>query len=155
MNKYLTTNKFKPAEAQQLRLAFEDVTGKDLNWFWNQWYYGSGQPDLNINYDYSNGKARVIVEQNQKSDKIFKVPTTIDVYSSGANKKSYKVWLENKADTFYFASNAKPSFINVDADKVLLCTKTDNKTAEEFEQQLKFAPKYLDRREALQLFCKK
>ena len=154
LNQYLTTNKFKPAEAQQLRLAFEDITGKDLNWFWNQWYYGSGQPDLNINYDYSNGKARVIVEQNQKSDKIFKVPTTIDVYSSGANKKSYKVWLQNKADTFYFASNAKPSFINVDADKVLLCTKTDNKTAEEFEQQLKFAPKYLDRREALNYFAK-
>lgn len=154
LNKYLTTNKFKPAEAQQLRLAFEDITGKDLNWFWNQWYYGSGQPVLNINYDYSNGKARVIVEQNQKSDKIFKVPTTIDVYSSGVNKKSYKVWLQNKVDTFYFASNTKPSFVNVDADKVLLCTKTDNKTAEEFEQQLKFAPKYLDRREALEYFAK-
>jgi aminopeptidase N len=152
LNKYLTTNKFKPAEAQQLRLAFEDVTGKDLNWFWNQWYYGSAQPDLNISYDYNNGKARVIVEQ--KTDKIFKVPTTIDVYSTGANKKSYKVWLENKADTFYFASNTKPSFINVDADKVLLCTKTDNKTAEEFEQQYKYATKFLDRRESLEYFAK-
>ena len=52
----LTPYKFKPAEAQQLRLAFEDVTGQDLNWFWNQWYYGSGQPSLDINYDYNNGK---------------------------------------------------------------------------------------------------
>ncbi|MGH2564208.1 MAG: M1 family metallopeptidase, partial [Ginsengibacter sp.] len=51
LNLYLNTNKFKSAEAQQLRLAFEAVTGKDLNWFWNQWYYGSGQPDLTINYD--------------------------------------------------------------------------------------------------------
>ena len=154
LNKYLTTNKFKSAEAQQLRLAFEEVTGQDLNWFWNQWYYGSGQPYLNINYDYSNGKARVIVEQKQKSGKIFKVPATIDVYSEGANKKRYKVWLENKADTFYFASDKKPSFINVDADKVLLATKTDNKTEEEFEQQLKYAPNFLDRREALDYFAK-
>ncbi|MDQ2718885.1 MAG: M1 family metallopeptidase [Bacteroidota bacterium] len=154
LNRYLTINKFKPAEAQQLRLAFEDVTGQDLNWFWNQWYYGSGQPDLNITYDYSNGKARVIVEQNQKSGKIFKIPTAIDVYSEGANKKRYKVWLDNKVDTFYFASEKKPSFINVDADKVLLSTKTDNKTAEEFEQQYKYAPNYLDRREALTYFAK-
>ena len=46
LNLYLTTNKFKSAEAQQLRLAFEEVTGKDLNWFWNQWYYGAGNPSL-------------------------------------------------------------------------------------------------------------
>ncbi len=154
LNKYLTTNKFKPAEAQQLRLAFEDITGQDLNWFWNQWYYGSGQPDLTINYDYANGKARVIVEQKQQSGKVFKIPSSIDVYSDGANKKRYKVWLENKTDTFYFASVKKPSFINVDADKVLLAKKTDNKTAEEFEQQLKYAPNYLDRREALDYFAK-
>lgn len=153
LNKYLITNKFKSAEAQQLRLAFEDITGQDLNWFWNQWYYGSGQPDLNINYDYSNGKARVIVEQKQTSGKIFKIPTAIDVYAEGSDKKRYKVWLQNKADTFYFASATKPSFINVDADKVLLCTKKDNKTAEEFEQQLKYAPKFLDRREALAYFA--
>ena len=154
LNQYLVVNKFKPAEAQQLRLAFEDVTGQDLNWFWNEWYYGSGQPNLNINYDYNNGKARVIVEQTQKSGNLFKVPTTIDVYSSGSNKKSYKVWLQNKMDTFYFASSTNPSFINVDADKVLLGTKTDHKTAEAFEQQYKFAPKYLDRREALDFFAK-
>ena len=153
LNKYLITNKFKPAEAQQLRLAFEDITGQDLNWFWNQWYYGSGQPDLNISYDYSNGKARVIVEQKQTSGKIFKIPTAIDVYSEGSDKKRYKVWLQNKVDTFYFASARKPSFINVDADKVLLCTKKDNKTAEEFEQQLKYAPKFLDRREPLAYFA--
>ncbi len=154
LNKYLTTYKFKSAEAQQLRLAFEEVTGKDLNWFWNQWYYGSGEPALDINYEYSNGKARVIVNQVQKTGKIFKLPVAIDVYSEGAHKKRYSVWLENKADTFYFPGNKKPSLINVDADKVLLATKTDHKPAEEFEQQYKYAPNYLDRREALDYFSK-
>src|SRR5450432_2720571 len=127
LNLYLTTNRFKSAEAQQLRLAFEEVTGQDLNWFWNQWYYGSGQPDLTINYDYSNKTARVIIEQTQATGKIFKLPVAIDVYNGGANKKRYKVWIENKTDTFYFASDKKPSLINVDADKVLLVKKTDNK----------------------------
>ena len=36
LNKYLTDNKFKNGEAHQLRLAFESVTGQDLNWFWNE-----------------------------------------------------------------------------------------------------------------------
>src|SRR5665647_931261 len=154
LKEYLTLYKFKPAEAQQLRLAFEDVTGQDLNWFWNQWYYGSGQPSLDINYDYNNGKARVIVDQVQTTGKIFKLPVAIDVYSQAANKKRYKVWLKNKSDTFYFASLQKPSLINVDADKVLLAIKNDHKSAEEFEQQYQYAPNYLDRREALEYFAK-
>ena len=153
LNEYLTLYKFKPAEAQQLRLAFEDVTGQDLNWFWNQWYYGSGQPTLDINYDYSNGKERVIVDQTQNTGKIFRLPVAIDVYSHGSNKKRYNVWLENKSDTFYFASTKKPSLINVDADKILLAIKKDNKSAEEFEQQYKYALNYLDRREALEYFA--
>jgi aminopeptidase N len=37
ISNYLNTNKFKPAEFHQLRLAFEEVCGEDLNWFFNQW----------------------------------------------------------------------------------------------------------------------
>ncbi len=151
---YLTTNKFKSAEAQQLRLAFEEVTGQDLNWFWNEWYYGSGQPDLNINYDYTNGIERVTIEQTQKTGKFFKMPIAIDVYSQDAGKKRYKVWIQNQIDTFYFASDKKPSLVNVDADKILLARKTDNKSADEFQQQFKYAPLYLDRKEALEYFSK-
>ncbi|MEO9211124.1 MAG: M1 family metallopeptidase, partial [Ginsengibacter sp.] len=154
LNVYLNAHKFQSAEAQNLRLAFEKVTGRDLNWFWNQWYYGSGNPELTINYDYSNGKSRVIVNQVQKSGKLFQLPTAIDVYGEGGHKTRYQVWLKNAADTFYFASSTKPMLINVDADKVLLTTKKDNKTAEEFEYQLKYAPNYLDRREALDYFAK-
>ncbi|MEO6844382.1 MAG: HEAT repeat domain-containing protein, partial [Ginsengibacter sp.] len=132
----------------------EDVTGKDMNWFWNQWYYGSGQPSLDINYDYQNGTERVIVNQTQNTGKIFKLPVAIDVYSKDTHKTRYKVWLENPSDTFYFASAQKPSLVNVDADKVLLAIKNDNKSADEFEQQYKYAPNYLDRREALEYFAK-
>ena len=64
LNLYLTTNKFKSAEAQQLRLAFEEVSGKDLNWYWNQWYYGAGNPNLDIVYSYDDAtkKVQVIVK---------------------------------------------------------------------------------------------
>src|ERR1035437_9243287 len=153
LNKYLTDNKFKSAEAQQLRLAFEDITGQDLNWFWNEWYYGSGHPKLNINYNYTNGNAQVIVEQTQNTGKIFKLPVAIDVYN-GARKIRYNVWIQNQRDTFNFNTTAKPTLINVDADKALLVEKTDNKTAENFIEQWKNGANYLDRKEALDYFSK-
>lgn len=156
LNNYLTTNKFKNGESHQMRLAFEEVTGKDLNWFWNQWYFGSGHPIVKIDYNYDDaaGKAMVIIEQTQKTDKIFKLPLAIDVYN-GANKKRYNVWAENKIDTFTFSYTQHPDLINVDADKITLWQKTDNKTAENFIHQVKYAPLYLDRKEALDYFAKK
>ncbi len=155
LNNYLTTNKFKAGEAGQLRLAFEEVTGKDMNWFWNQWYYGSGQPTLNISYNYDlPGVARVIIEQTQKTGKIFRLPIAIDVYN-GATKNRTNVWIENKTDTFSFAYTQKPDLINVDADKILLAKKTDTKTEENFIAQYKYAKTYLDRKEALDYFGKK
>jgi aminopeptidase N len=155
LNNYLTTNKFKPGEAGQMRLAFEEVTGKDMNWFWNQWFYGNGHPVVKIDYNYETpGKAMVIIEQTQKTDKIFRLPIAIDVYT-GANKKRYTVWVENKIDTFSFNCSQKPDLINVDADKVMLWVKTDNKTAENYVHQIKFAPNFLDRKEALDYFAKK
>ncbi|MDE3212099.1 MAG: M1 family metallopeptidase [Bacteroidota bacterium] len=153
LNLYLNKYKFKSTEAQQLRLAFEEVTGKDLNWFWNQWYYGSGQPDLTINYEYQNQQERVIIDQTQKTGKVFKLPFYIDVYSKGYQKKRYPVWVKNLADTFYFPSAQKPSWVNVDAEKILLAKKTDNKGADEFEQQYEFAGNYMDRKEALEYFA--
>jgi aminopeptidase N len=58
-------------------------------------------------------------------------------------------------DTFTFSYTQRPDLVNVDGDKILLCEKTDNKTAENFIQQMKYAPLYLDRREALDFFAKK
>ncbi len=156
LNNYLITNKYKSGEAANLRLAFEETTGKDLNWFWNQWYYGSGHPKLKINYSYDDaaGKALVTVEQTQKSGKIFQLPIAVDVYN-GANKVRYNVWLKNKIDTLVFPYTSKPDLINVDADKILLAEKTDNKSEENAIAQWKYAKLYIDRKEAIDFFAKK
>jgi aminopeptidase N len=156
LNNYLTTNKFKSAEAHQLRLAFEEVTGRDLNWFFNQWYFGSGHPSVEIDYVYDDaaGKVNVIVKQTQKTGKLFKLPIAIDVYE-GASKVRYNVWANNAADTFSFSYTKRPDLVNVDADKVLLWVKKDNKTLENYIHQYTYAGNYVDRREAIDFASKK
>jgi aminopeptidase N len=155
LNLYLRTKKFGSAEAHDLRLAFEDITGQDLNWFWNEWYFGSGHPKLDISYSYDmeKGKASVIVKQTQPG-KIFKVPVSIDIYHNN-EKKRYNVWLENQADTFSFPVASRPDLMNFDGDKILLCVKTDRKSMDDFLYQYKYAGLYADRREALDFAAKK
>ena len=149
LNIYLKTNAFKNGEAQQLRLAEEEASGRDLNWFFNEWYYGAGHPVLNITYKWDDAakKETVYLAQTQEGQ-IFKLPFAIDIYAGG-KKERHKVWMNDKADTLTFDAASKPDLVDVDGDKVLLCAKTDNKTQDEFVFQYFNAPLYLDRFEAI------
>ena len=149
LNLYLTKHKYANAEAQDLRLAFEEVTGKDLNWFWNQWYYSSGHPKLEIHYDYNaTSKTAMVYMKQTQGTRVFTLPFFIDVYQGGTRKR-YSVWMKQRSDTFAFPANAKPGLVNVDADKILLCEKKDDKTLDEFIFQYENAGSYVDRREAV------
>lgn len=155
LNNYLTTNKFKTGEAHQLRLAFEEVTGRDLNWFWNQWYYGSGHPKLKISYNFDSSKniSSVIIDQVQKSGKAFILPMAVDIYVDGKATRQL-ITAKNLSDTFTFNVSKMPDWISVDADKILLAEKTDSKTEANYLAQWKFGKNYLDRKEALDYFAK-
>jgi aminopeptidase N len=149
LKSYLTTNAFKAGEAQQLRLALEEASGLDLNWYFNQWYYGAGNPDLSISYKWDDATKKETVYLQQTQDgKPFILPFAVDIYAGG-KKTRHKVWMQDKADTLTFYSELKPDLVNVDGDKVLLVKKTDNKPLDQFVFQYFNAPLYVDRTEAL------
>ncbi|MDB5117252.1 MAG: peptidase [Mucilaginibacter sp.] len=146
---YLKTNAFKAGEAQQLRLALEEASGLDLNWFFNQWYYNHGNPTLKIGYKWDDASKTesVYLQQTQDGD-AFILPMAIDVYAGG-KKVRHKIWMRDKADTLTFASAVKPDLVNVDGDKVLLAEKRESKALDEYVFQYFNAPLYLDRLEAI------
>lgn len=149
LNLYLKQNAFKATEAHQLRLALEQVSGKDLNWFFNQWYFNSGHPVLDISYQWDETAKvqRIFLNQTQDGN-AFKLPLTVDVYAAGKSER-YNFFVSNKKDTLVIKLDSKPDLVNVDAEKVLLAKKKDNKTLKEFTFQYFHAPLYVDRLEAL------
>jgi aminopeptidase N len=155
LNKYLTDNKFGNGSAHKLRLAFESITGKDLNWYFNQWYFNSGHPKLTISNSY-NAETKMVslfVKQTQDTTKIFKLPVAIDVYV-GKQKTRHDVWIENRFDTIKLPANAAPDLVKFDADNILLAEKKEKKTFQQLLIQYKQAGKYLDRKEALDYAAK-
>lgn len=156
LNLYLTMNKFKAAEAHHLRLALEETSGEDLNWFFNQWYFGSGHPRLDIQYSYDekSKQAIITVKQTQATGKVFQIPTFIDIHR-GNQKTRHQVWVKNTIDTFRISSPTVPDLINFDGDKILLCEKKENKNLDNYLHQFYHAGNYLDRREAVEFFGRK
>jgi len=150
LNKYLTDNKFSNGSAVKLKLAFEAVTGKDLNWFFNQWYFSNGHPYVRISQQYLADKKQVlvIVQQTQTQNKVFEIPIGVDVYNA-EGKKHYEVWSKNRTDSFYFPSASSPKNINVDNDKVLLWAKEEDKPLQQYIYQFANASNFMDRYEAL------
>lgn len=153
LNKYLTDYKFKNVELSDLRKEFEEVTGEDLNWFFNQWWLSKGHPFLDIThkYDEKNKTIELTVRQTQRdADALtaFRIPSKVDIYING-KKETKIIDVNDRINTFYFPAATAPQLVNFDADKVLLCEKTEDLS--EAENIFKFynAPLYIDKLEAL------
>lgn len=148
---YLKSNEYGTGEAHQLRLSLEKVTGKDLNWFFNQWYYGSGHPKISYTTNYEPVKKQVTVTVSQ--DQIgqnFQFPLAIDVFENGKPTRK-NVWVNAKEkNNFTFAVSKSPDLINLNADGVLVAEFTNSKTPEQYLIQYQNSKEFLSRYKAVE-----
>lgn len=154
LNRYLKKNEYTEVESHELRLAFEDVTGQDLNWFFNQWFLGAGHPVLDIQYDWDDAtkKASMTVTQSQEGAqvaRIFELPVAVDIYDVSGKARREQVRVTKRSQTFTFDCPSKPALINFDATKTLLCEKTDQHNAQEWAFLFRNSTLFRDRMEAL------
>lgn len=154
LNKYLTTNAFKTGESHQLRLAMEEVTGKDWSPYFNQWYFQGGNPILNIEYGYADGKATMAVKQVQESSvQTFTLPLKVDFYVNGTKVRK-DILIDKREQNFSFDLPSKPDFIDLDPDKILVGKVIDNKKISDYLYQYKNVPTYYNRIEAIKFAAK-
>lgn len=135
LNLYLRTYQFKTAEVHNLRLAFEEITGEDLNWFFNQWFYDKGHPSLDISYSWNEATSEVSVRVRQEQDfrntPLYKLPVSVDIYS-GSSVERMKMLITKADETFIYKVPSKPDLVNFDGEKMLIGVKEDHHTDEEW-----------------------
>lgn len=138
LSKYLHDNAYGTAEGTHIRLALEEVSGLDLNWFFDQWFYSNGHPKLILAYDYDANSKKVKVHVSQSQNNYFEFPFAIDIVVDGKVKRE-NVWISKKrVNTFEFDAAKKPEVIIPNADQDILCEITDNKTTDEFIAQFNY-----------------
>ena len=149
LKKYLTTHKFKSAEIHDLRLAFEEVSGQDLNWFFNQWFLGSFIPELTIDYYVSKKNQEVVVTVTQEKDaKLFRLPVTIFVYDE-AGTHEYTAEIDELENKFVYPIKGKLKSIVFDPEDILLAYKKEIKDQSYFNQQYYLSNTYASKRDAI------
>jgi len=85
LNQYLHQYAFSTVEIHQLRKVFEEVSGQDLNWFFNQWCFAPGHPILKVEDTYQNGTLTLKVQQQQHlaTTPLYKLPLEITIWLDG------------------------------------------------------------------------
>lgn len=110
-------------DSEDLRLAIEEVSGKTMEAFFEQWVYKAGHPDIKLAYawddDSKTAKVAVTQTQDEKDASIFQMPVVIDFKVNGSYK-SFPVRLEEKEHRFYFLLDAKPTTVRFDPGNHIL-----------------------------------
>lgn len=152
LHRYLKQNALKSAEATQLRLTLEEVTGEDWNWFFDQWYYRGGHPKLEVSYSYDDARQVMTVKAVQaQSDSagLYRLPLKAQLIAG--NAVSETDWLVAKKEEVFsypYIKGQRPVFVP-DARHWMPGELKDKKTAAQWKQQYLHAGDYLSKRLAL------
>lgn len=150
LNLYLTRHKYTEVEVAELRMAFEDVTGRDLMWFFDQWFMQAGHPELKVTHTYANGQLQLQVQQLQDTAyaPVYRLPLQVAVWSGG-KKQVYPITVDKAKQTFTFDVATQPQLVLFDAEQQLLATVDHQKTDAELLFQFRNATQYGAKAEAL------
>jgi aminopeptidase N len=147
LQQYLKTYAYAATETAQLRMAFEDVSGRALGWFFDQWFFKGGHPVVHVTYDYNLLEKTVTVNLRQQGE-VFYFPLEIVLHENGL-KRVQQVFVKEEESSFTFAYNKIPQWVQVNADHVVLGDFIENKTQRTYMYQFKHATHVADRKEAL------
>jgi aminopeptidase N len=149
---YLNKHAYTSVEVHDLRLAFEEVSGEDLNWFFNQWFFAAGHPELEVTHRYDSGKLYIQTRQLQDISEapLYYLPVVTEIWEKG-KKSQYLLEVDQLQNEWELEMASKPELLLIDPDNKLLMEVDHQKSAEEWLYQAKRAEHFLKRYEALNM----
>ena len=65
IHRYLSDHAYDNATTDDLRQAVLDATGENLDWFWDEWMYQAGYPELTVTATYDSAGSRLTLQVKQ------------------------------------------------------------------------------------------
>ncbi len=149
LRSYVSQYAWRSAETNQFRLAMEEATGRNLDWFFDQWIYGAGYPNFEVGqrWDAATRSVIVSVRQTQKPDSltgIFTTPVDILVWV-GDEPETFTEMITDSVHEFAYPAYREPKLVIFDKGSNVLKSATFRKPAEQWIRQLADAEHAADR----------
>jgi aminopeptidase N len=157
---YLIKHQTGSVETRDLARATEEATGRQLDWFFDQWISkGAGHPELEVAYEWDAEKRLVAlsVKQTQKiegSTPLFRLPVTLKVVV-GSRAREVEIDVSGAQHTFYVPCEREPSQAIFDPGKLLLARVKTEKPVPMWMSELAGAELAIDRVHAARQLAQK
>jgi aminopeptidase N len=152
---YVKWNAHKQISSKDFQNAVELISGKSYQWFFDQWIYKMGLPELEIskNYNASQKEISITVKQIQSKTDSTDYPQ-VDYFEGKLkieiDSKIKIVYLKPYSiNTFTFKVNTIPSFVNFNYEESFLCLSKFSKSKEEYLAQLQNSKDFIAKFDAL------
>jgi aminopeptidase N len=156
---YVAKHKFQVVDTDDFRKAMEAGSGKDLKWFFDQWVYKAGHPELKVRWHYedSDKSVRVKVQQTQTLDSqtpLFRVPTTLEISEGTGKPRVVPIVIDAASHDFVIPAATRPLMVQIDPEGWLIKELDFEKSAQENLYQLEHATSVLSRLAAAKALAK-
>ncbi len=151
---YLKKHGYNMVDTHDFYRAFMEKAGINLDWFFEQWIYKSGVPDLTISEIRNDRELRLIIEQTHKKDSLignFRLPMNVEIHYTNSIKKTFPILVQSTIDTFTFPTkeDEKIAYLVIDPGYQVLKTIHYSRPYTETLLQARSASKMIDRYQAL------
>ena len=138
---FLHKHEFQVVDTHDFMTAIKEITGQNLDWFFDLYIFEPGHPVFDVSYNWDEGrkKLKLKVVQTQDTSRgipIYTIPVIIGI-TTPEKKVSKKVWVKKKEEVFEFSVKERPLMIRFDKGNYLLKEWEFDKSLDELLYQLK------------------
>jgi len=139
LSTFLHEHAFKPVDTHDFMRTVNEVTGRNMDWFFRQFVFRPGHPVLEVHSDW-NAEAREVrltVTQNQSRDHgvpIYRMPVRIGIVTP-SGKRVEEIWLTSERDSYVLPCKEEPLLVRFDEGNWLLKEWSYPKSPEELLYQ--------------------
>jgi aminopeptidase N len=139
LSTFLHQNEFEPVDTYDLMKTVKEVSGKNMDWFFEQYIFSPGHPVFEVTKSWNESMKKLTVTVEQKQDTLPGVPVyTIPVnfgFVFPDRKIVREIWLKNKVETIDFEFASEPLLVRFDEGNWLLKEITFKKSLQELIYQ--------------------